>query len=196
VAKFTKRFSNGLNVIVSYQWAKAIDNTSEAQSWEVGDPGPRDINNWDLERSLSAHDIPQAVAVTMLYDLPIGRGKAIGSNMNRIADAFVGGWQISALMTYQNGIPIPMSAPGNGFNFAYNPPNITNGSDVSISNPTVGEWFNVNAFLNPAPFTIGSAPRTTSTFRISDGFITVGRSKRPSRKRFPGTVVTPYCAFL
>ncbi len=165
VARGTKRFSNGLNLIVSYQWAKAIDDTSEAQSWEVNDPGPRDINNWSLERSLSAHDIPQALAVTMLYDLPIGRGKAIGSSMNRIADALVGGWQLSGLMNYQSGIPIPMSAPGNGFGFAYNPPNITSGSAVSISNPTVQEWFNVNAFSKPASFTIGTAPRRITQLR-------------------------------
>ena len=165
VARFTKRFSNGLNVIASYQYSRAIDNTSEAQSWEVNDPGPRNIANWDLERSLSAHDIPQALAVTMLYDLPVGRGKKIGNGMNRLADAVVGGWQFSGLMTYQSGIPINMSAPGNGFGFAYNPPNITNGPAVSISNPTVGEWFNVNAFSEPLPFTIGSAPRRITQLR-------------------------------
>jgi hypothetical protein len=165
VARFTKRFSHGLNLIASYQWARAIDNSSEAQSWEVNDPGPRNIANWDLERSLSAHDIPQAVAVTMLYELPVGKGKAIGANMNRLADAVAGGWQVSGLMTYQSGIPIPMSASGNGFGFAYNPPNITNGSAVSISNPTVGEWFNVNAFSQPAPYTIGTAPRRITQLR-------------------------------
>jgi hypothetical protein len=165
VARFTKRFSHGLNVIASYQWARAIDNSSEAQSWEVNDPGPRNIANWDLERSLSAHDIPQAVAVTMLYELPVGKGKAIGANMNRLADAVAGGWQVSGLMTYQSGIPIPMSASGNGFGFAYNPPNITNGSAVSISNPTVSEWFNVNAFSQPAPYTIGTAPRRITQLR-------------------------------
>ncbi len=166
VSRFTKRFSNGLNVIASYQWAKAIDDSSEAQAWEVGDSGPRNIANWALERSLSAHDIPQALAVTMLYDLPIGKGKEIGNGMNAVANAILGGWQISSLMTYQNGIPIPMSAPGNGFGFAYNPPNITNGPAVSISNPTVNEWFNVNAFSEPASYTIGSAPRRITQLRM------------------------------
>ena len=165
VARFTKRFSNGLNVIASYQWSRAIDDSSEAQSWEVNDPGPRDIANWALERSLSAHDIPQALAVTMLYELPVGTGKPVGGSMNRLADAVVGGWQISALLTYQSGIPIPMSAPGNGFAFAYNPPNITNGPAVSLDNPAVAQWFNVNAFSKPAPFTIGTAPRRITQLR-------------------------------
>ncbi len=168
IAKFTKRYSNGLNLIVNYQWSKTIDDSSEAQSWEVSDPGPRNINNWALERSLSAHDIPQAVSVTFLYNLPIGKGRALGNGMNRFADALIGGWQLSGLMVYQNGIPVPMSAPGNGFNFAYNPPNITNGAAVSINSPTIYEWFNVNAFSKPAPFTIGTAPRRITQLR-TDG---------------------------
>src|SRR5262249_33810383 len=52
IAKFTKRFSNGLNLVASYQWSKAIDNASETQGWEVGD-GLRDAYNWNLERSVS-----------------------------------------------------------------------------------------------------------------------------------------------
>jgi hypothetical protein len=165
VVKFTKRFSSGLNFIASYQWSRAIDNTSEGQSWEVNDPGPRDIANWSLERSISAHDIPQALALTTLYELPVGRGKPFGSSMHPVAEAILGGWQVSGLIRLQNGIPDPMSAPGNGFGFAYNPPNITSGSDVSISNRTVGEWFNVNAFSKPAPFAIGSAPRRITQLR-------------------------------
>lgn len=165
VARFTKRFSNGLNLIASYQWSKAIDDASETQAWEVGDPGPRNSADWDLERSISAHDMPQALAVTLLYQLPVGRGKAIGSHMNRIANALVGGWEISSLITYQSGYPIGMSAPGNGFGFAYNPPNINNPNSVSISNQTVAEWFNTNAFSKPAPFTIGTAPRRITELR-------------------------------
>jgi hypothetical protein len=152
-------------VIASYQWSKAIDNTSEGQSWEVNDPGPRDMANWNLERSISAHDIPQAFALTMLYEFPVGKGKPIGANMSPIADAVWGGWEVSGLIRLQDGIPDPMSAPGNGFGFAYNPPNITNGRDVSISNPTVEEWFNINAFSKPAPFTIGTAPRRITQLR-------------------------------
>ncbi|MGI8992132.1 MAG: TonB-dependent receptor domain-containing protein [Bryobacteraceae bacterium] len=165
VLKFTKRFSNGLNLIASYQRSKAIDDTSEGQSWEVNDPGPRDIARWSLERSLSAHDIPNSLALTLLYELPIGKGKSFGGDMNPIANAVVGGWEVSGLMRWQNGIPDSMSAPGNGFGFAYNPPNITNGSNVPISNQTVERWFNTAAFSKPDPFTIGTAPRRITQLR-------------------------------
>ena len=165
LVQYTKRFSNGLNLIGSYQYAKAIDNASERQAWEVGDNGPRDANNWDLERSISAHDIPNAFALTVLYELPVGKGKQFGANLNPVVDAVVGGWQLSGLMRFQNGIPDPMSAPGYSLNYAYNPPNITKGSDVSVDNPTVYRWFNTSAFSAPAPYTIGSAPRRITQLR-------------------------------
>src|SRR5262249_1945371 len=109
ILKFTKRFSNGLNLIANYQRAKAIDDTSEGQSWEVNDPGPRDIARWSLERSISAHDIPNSLAVTMLYELPVGRGRSVGASMHPVANAVLGGWQISGLIRLQDGIPDPMS---------------------------------------------------------------------------------------
>ena len=40
---------------------------------------------------------------TGLFDLPIGRGKLIGANMNRLADSTIGGWRLSAILTTQTG---------------------------------------------------------------------------------------------
>jgi hypothetical protein len=40
---------------------------------------------------------------TALYDLPIGRGKPYGASMSRTADAVVGGWRLSSILTVQTG---------------------------------------------------------------------------------------------
>jgi hypothetical protein len=40
---------------------------------------------------------------TALYDLPIGRGKMIGSGMPRALDAVVGGWRLSSIFNWQTG---------------------------------------------------------------------------------------------
>lgn len=40
---------------------------------------------------------------TGLFDLPIGRGKLIGANMNRWGDSAIGGWRLSAILTTQTG---------------------------------------------------------------------------------------------
>ena len=165
VVKFARRLSNGLSTIVNYQWSKAIDDASETQAWEVGDTGTRDAYNWNLDRSISAHDIPQSLALTLVYDIPVGKGRTFGANLNKFAQAVVGGWQVASIMNFQNGIPVHMSAPGNGFGFAWQPPNIANVNAVSIANPTVEKWFNTQALTAPAPYTIGNADRRITQLR-------------------------------
>ena len=40
---------------------------------------------------------------TGLYDLPFGRGKMIGANVSKLADAAIGGWRLAAIFTTQTG---------------------------------------------------------------------------------------------
>lgn len=40
---------------------------------------------------------------TVVYDLPVGRGRRFGSNMNRVVDLLVGGWQTSNIFVLQTG---------------------------------------------------------------------------------------------
>src|SRR5262249_31923376 len=115
--------------------------------------------------SISAHDIPHSLVMTMLYELPVGKGKTLGGNMNAVADAVLGGWQVSGMLRFQTGTPMNYSAPGLGFGFGYNPPNITKGSDVPLTNRTPERWFNTAAFSQPAPFTMGTAPRRITDLR-------------------------------
>jgi hypothetical protein len=40
---------------------------------------------------------------TVVYDLPIGRGKMLGGSMSRAADLIAGGWRLSSILTTQTG---------------------------------------------------------------------------------------------
>ena len=74
VARFHWRASASLNFLSTYQWSKAIDNASEWQGWEVADT-LRDYYNLEVDRSISAHDIPQSFVNTLVYELPVGKGR-------------------------------------------------------------------------------------------------------------------------
>jgi hypothetical protein len=47
-----------------------------------------------------------------VYNLPFGRGKRYGSNLSRLADVFVGGWQISGVWRWSSGFPIGVAQNG------------------------------------------------------------------------------------
>src|SRR5207253_10757486 len=75
LVKFNHRFDHGLQFLATYQWSTAIDNASETQGWEISDT-QRNNYNYSIERSISGHDIPQDLTASMLYELPVGKGRS------------------------------------------------------------------------------------------------------------------------
>jgi hypothetical protein len=113
------------------------------------------------ERSLSASDVPQRLVVTFSYQLPIGKGRAIGTNWGRVTNLIAGGWSISSFMTFQSGVPIYVSQSGGTLWDATQRPNLVGDPSIpgSVSD-RMYNYFNVAAFTRPANDAIGSAPRT------------------------------------
>jgi hypothetical protein len=159
---------------VSYTYSKFIDNVEGNQSWSYNGAA-----NWGAtanyfniagEKSVDAGDIPQALVASYVYNLPIGRGKAVGSGMNRIADAVIGGWEFSGIATFKDGIPL--SVFGNQWNsYGGDPrPNYVSGvnpkpSHQTISNSVANSWANVAAFQYAPYGSFGNTPRYMSELR-------------------------------
>ena len=62
--------------------------------------------NLGLDYGLCDHDVTNVFTGTVTYDLPFGRGRQFGSNMNKAVDAVVGGWQAKSIVTLHGGFPI------------------------------------------------------------------------------------------
>lgn len=104
---------------------------------------------------------------TVAYALPIGRGRQFGSSMNRLADAAIGGWQLSNIFVLQSGpflspyFPSGQGDPsgtGSGLNTAANgaslggrqqKPDLAPGQALLATRPTAGQWFNTAAYTCP-----------------------------------------------
>lgn len=105
-SKLEKRFGKGLAMLASYTWAHAIDDsTGGACSNGAGarDCGPDDPTRLQLERSSSDTDVRHRFTFSNVWDLPIGRNRSYGSDMNRGLDAAIGGWQFNNIVTWQTG---------------------------------------------------------------------------------------------
>jgi hypothetical protein len=168
VTRFHWRMGANLNLLTTYQWSKAIDNASEWQGWEVSDT-LRDFYNLEVDRSISAHDLPHSFVNTLVYELPVGRGRKFGSDMPKVVDAIVGGWQVSSIVRFSSGLPLQFNAPNTLTNYGFQTqrPNITTSfKDVAVDNPTPERWFNTEAFSTPGRFEIGNAPRWLPTVRF------------------------------
>ena len=166
--KYTQRVAKDVTALLSYQWSKAIDDTSETQSWEVQD-AVRDIYDRRLDRSISAHDLPQDFVGTVVWDLPVGRDRKFGANMNRVADKLVGGWQLSTIVRLGSGLPLEFFAPNTLATYGYQiaRPNVTSLGALAVSDPTPNHWFNTSPSVISAPgaYSIGNIPRYVGNIR-------------------------------
>ena len=107
--RFQKRANHYISFEGNYTFSKAIDDSSAgANSFitpSLSSGVPQELDNLKAERSISANDATHRMVLATIVDLPVGRGRWIGRDMNRIADAFVGGWSISTILTFQTGTP-------------------------------------------------------------------------------------------
>jgi len=167
-AAYNHRFNKGLNIIVSYTYSKFLDNTEGTQSWAyVGNSSPANNYNLAAEKSVDAGDTPNSLVASYIYDLPVGRGKAVGAHMSRKLDAVVGGWESSGIFTAKSGIPLGFN--GNNIpSYGGDPrPDIV-GNPNDVAHRSVHEWFNTAAFTYASYGTFGTAPRYSSNVRAPD----------------------------
>ena len=82
--KVARRFPQGASLNVAYTLSKFESDTDTISTWlEGGITGVGDFNNMRGEKSLSSTDAPQRLVVAYVYDIPLGRGRALLSNVNR-----------------------------------------------------------------------------------------------------------------
>ena len=167
VVRYNWQIGSGLNLLTTYQWSKAIDNASEWQGWEVGDT-PRDFYNLKVDRSISAHDLPQSFVTALVYELPVGKGKKFLAGANGVTNAVLGGWQVSSIVRFGSGLPLGFSAPNSlgNYGFQIQRPNVADLQTAKLDSPTPDRWFNTSAFTAPGTYEIGNATRWVPTIRF------------------------------
>ena len=165
--RLEKRFAHGLQFLVNYTFSKAIDDASATDGnidfKGIGKSHLQDPNNYALERSVSAYNATHVLNISHVYELPFGKGKAIGSNWNPVVNAILGGWQLNGIWTFQTGFPLTVGLQG-GFTL----PTYGGQAPDILARPvrnTGSDWLtnyfaNPQVFVAPPPFTVGNAPRT------------------------------------
>jgi len=181
-ARFNRNMTHGLQTTVAYTWGHALDDATGAYSQTGGSTILINANGplFSANYGNTDNDQRQAATVSILYELPFGRGKQFASQIPRAADYVVGGWQINPFWTAGTGTP---------FNITINPENSSGPSDRpdiagSAHNgefkrlPANGnyQWFDPTAFTPP--------PVTTTTALGPIGIYT--RPGTLERNKFAG----------
>lgn len=112
-----RRFSQGFTFTAAYTYSRYRDITSTdtifgqvptvintgasaAPGFQVGPTVPRPI---DSDYGVSENDAPHVLAISYLWELPVGRGRSFASDMPKAFDAVIGGWSLSGLVSARSG---------------------------------------------------------------------------------------------
>ena len=110
--KLEKRFADGLYLLNSFTWSKAIDNTSGHLETFNGDTSRINFLDQRSERGLSSYDVRVNNVTSIIWEIPFGSGRRFGGNLSGAADAILGGWRTTIINNARSGSPI---------NIYYNP---------------------------------------------------------------------------
>jgi hypothetical protein len=119
-----QRLSHGLELQANYTWSKCMGNSSGFYA-QYGDTNAsltqagnnhfffQDTYHPAADYGKCDQDVASSFNGFVTYDLPFGRGRTLGSNLNRVADTVVGGWQVNSILQLHTGFPITAQAANN-----------------------------------------------------------------------------------
>ena len=157
VARFDHRLSAGFNGRFEYTLAKAIGDSSEGNDSQIS-------SCRSCEKTAAAFDARHRAVVSLIYDLPFGRGRRFGAQMSRLVDAGAGGWTITTIGTFQTGAAFQVTAPSQTVSpyYSQRPNRLCDGSSSSLAGNLRGngmKQFDTSCFALPASSFFGNAGR-------------------------------------
>ena len=163
-AQLNRRLSHGLSFGMNYTWAHFLDDQDSSGWGSRAGPQSRQYQDAASNYSNSNFDVRNAFKANVVYELPIGKGRAFLNN-NWLVDELLGGYQVSTTVQLTSGNPFNVTA--SGANTYAEPsstapfPNYTGISPNPVGKRSILNWYNPAAFSLPANGTFGNVRRNS-----------------------------------
>jgi hypothetical protein len=105
--RYEQRMVRDLTLLNSFTWSRAFDNAAGSLENTNGNyPSPQDINNLSADYGPSNYDQPLTNITSIVYNLPVGRGRTFAAKAPFLLNEIIGGWQFSGINTFSSGQPL------------------------------------------------------------------------------------------
>lgn len=167
-----QRMTKGFEYQLSYTFSKTMtDNLGYYGSGGTAAQGAYSANHYDrrgYNYGPAFFDATHNFVWSGTYELPLGKGRAFGSDWHPVANAILGGWGISNIFSAHTGFPMTIittdrslqNPRGSGRPNQIGEPTLTSNPDCYIYNPLNGACAGLSgtvAFAEQALGTFGSA---------------------------------------
>jgi hypothetical protein len=153
--KAEKHFTHNFSFLGSYAWSKCIDDGATGFTYGGNISAIRNPADGTANRGLCDQDIRNRVVFNTIYQLPFGNRSA---GFLKQVEA---GWALEGILTLEAGQPFSVLYPLDNSNtgILLDTPDLVAGQNPNNGPKTPNDWFNLNAFTAPVPFTFGTAGR-------------------------------------
>ncbi|HXM98838.1 MAG TPA: carboxypeptidase-like regulatory domain-containing protein [Candidatus Dormibacteraeota bacterium] len=184
-AVLQKRMGGGLQGQVAYTYSKCMTNSAGYYgTWGSSQASPgmpywQNVYDGKSEKGPCFYDETHNLTSYVLYQLPFGHGKKFGNNMNKVANAAIGGWEVDGILTLHTGFALTVNNWGDPSDTGgwVSRPNCTGPvtypkTVVSQANGGGIQWFDPSTFVNPNPtFTNAPQGRTPRFGNCGNGIV-------------------------
>ena len=172
--RLERRFSQGLSILTTYTFSKAISNASSFNDPGGNGAGGRIQNlfNKSAEKGLAEVDHRHRFTTAFGYELPVGRGKRFGSVGPAALDKIIGGWGVDGIVTLQSGYPITVRRSGDpggrGIDGTLRP-DLVCAPNLGRGQQTVEKFFRTECFVEPETLVPGDVRFGTAGISTVEG---------------------------
>jgi len=169
-----KQMSHGLQYQVAYTLSRCMsDSTGYYGAWNNALSASaywQNVYDQKSEYAPCYYDATHVVSAYAIYDLPFGRHGMFGKNVNSVVNEVIGGWQVSPIVSFRTGWPMPTQGAVDQSGTYSRGIRLDCSGVPSITNtfiPGVGrQWFaNDGQFTQPAAGTFGNCSPQLSNLR-------------------------------
>jgi hypothetical protein len=210
-ATLQKRFSNGLQGQVAYTYSKCMTDSigyfGSAGQAAPASPYWQNLYDRRAEWGPCYYDVTHLITGYAVYELPIGRNRRWGKNLNPVLNAVIGNWQMGNIVQLHGGFPLTIFADdASGTNSRGSranclaPPHVLGRKPAFSSGQFIGfQWFDPASYGPAAPGTFGTCGvgtvrgpgLRTADLSVQKGFPVSESKKLEFRAEFFNVTNTP-----
>ena len=168
-ATLQKRFSGGLQGQIAYTYSKCMTDSigyfgADGQAVPTS-PYWQNLYDRRAEWGPCYYDVAHVLSSYFVYELPIGRNRRWGRNLNPLVNAVIGNWQLGSIVQFHGGFPLTIFAlDASGTNSRGARANCDAPPHVFGRKPAFGapgqfigfQWFDPASYSPPVPGTFGT----------------------------------------
>jgi hypothetical protein len=195
---FRQRAARGLQYTLNYTWSRAMTNSIGF----FGAPSINGANNYaengydnHAEYGPTGQDVRNSVNGNLVYELPFGRGRKFGSNMNSVLDEVVGGWKVAMTGVAYSGFPVTVN---NSSNNAYTLNKIQRANHLrpmKIVGRSVRDWFGTDPSAISCGLTDNGSCAYGSPQNGTYGTAAIGSERAPGYQGYDSSVSKAFTVY-